>query len=45
LHGMDSKQFLVLDTDDRTLNPKFKDIQIDRTRMADTKFEDENENE
>lgn len=45
LHGMDTKQFLVFDTDDKTLNPKFMDIQIDRTRMADTKFEDENENE
>ena len=42
---MDANQFLVFDTDDKTLSPKFNDIQIDRTRMADTKFEDENENE
>ena len=39
------ERFLVFDTDDKTLSPKFNDIQIDRTRMADTKFEDENENE
>jgi Leucine-rich repeat (LRR) protein len=45
LQGMDSKQFLVFDTDDKSLSPKFKEINIDRTRMADTKFEDENENE
>ena len=42
---MDSDQFLVFDSDDKTLNPKFNEIKIDRTRMADTKFEDENENE
>ena len=42
---MDTKQFLVFDTDDKTLNPKFNDLQFERTRMADTKFEDDDENE
>ena len=45
LHNMNTQQFLVLDTDDKSLNPRFKDIQFERTRMADTKFEDEEENE
>ena len=35
------RQFLVFDTDERKEHPKFNAIQLKRTRMADTKFEDD----
>ena len=45
IQAMDTRQFLVFDTDDKSLRPKFNEIQLQRTRMADTKFEDDNDNE
>ncbi len=40
---MNTEQFLVFDYDKDDVKLKFKDINFQRTRMADTKFEDENE--
>ena len=46
LQEMNSKQFLVFDTDDKSLNPYNEiNLQKTRTRMADTKFEDVDDNE
>lgn len=45
LQNMDTNQFLVFDTDEKSLNPRFNEIQLQRTRMADTKFEDVDDNE
>ena len=44
IEQMNTKQFLVFDYDGGNINTKFKDVDFSRTRMADTKFEDvENE--
>ena len=43
---MNTDQFLVFDTDDTTIKPyKDFDLQKVKTRMADTKFEDDDNNE
>ena len=42
---MDTRQFLVFDYDKENIKLDFKDINFSRTRMADTKFEDDNEND
>jgi len=44
LEQMDARQFLVFDYDKESFNNDFKDIKFSKTRMADTKFDDE-ENE
>jgi hypothetical protein len=41
LEMMDSQQFLVFDYDKGKIGTPFKEVDINRTRMADTKFEDE----
>ncbi len=41
LHSMDEKQFLVFDYDKEDDKIDFKNVEYGRTRMADTKFEDE----
>ena len=38
---MNSRQFLVLDYDKEDDKIDFKDINFSKTRMADTKFEDD----
>ena len=45
LQMMDSKQFLVFDYDKEDVKKEFKDINFIKTRMADTKFEDDVDNE
>lgn len=44
LEALDKNQFLVFNVDDPKADKKYKDIQFEKTRMADTKFEDDNEN-
>jgi len=44
LQEMDTRQFLVFDYDKDDIKMDFKDIKFSKTRMADTKFDDE-ENE
>ena len=41
LEMMDQNQFLVIDYDKKEDNTNFKDVDFSRTRMADTKFEDD----
>ena len=43
LEMMNTKQFLVFDYDKDDAKLKFKDINFSRTRMAETKFEDDEE--
>ena len=45
LEMMDTEQFLVFDYDKDDVKLNFKDINFQRTRMADTKFEEDNDNE
>ena len=40
---MNTRQFLVFDYDKPEEELEFKDVNFQRTRMADTKFEDDNE--
>jgi hypothetical protein len=41
---MDTREFLVFDYDKGDVKLDFKDVNFSKTRMADTKFEDDNEN-
>ena len=45
LELMDTREFLVFDYDKGDVKLDFKDVNFSKTRMADTKFEDDNENE